>query len=106
MKVIMLVQLACPLGVFNPGDEYENGEPDCRALIAAGCAYDPAAPGPPLEATMAGPPNENAAKRTEKPPYRDPEWLRAKQAEKSPEEIAAECDVCETTIKNWLRKLK
>ena len=49
MKVIMKVMLACPLGVFHPGDVYENNEAACRALIADGCAYDPISPGPPSE---------------------------------------------------------
>ena len=80
MKVIMKVQLACPLGVFNPGDVYENNEAACMALIADGCAYDPKEsgpettedvasrePGPELETAEAVPPKETAAKRTEKP---------------------------------------
>ena len=65
MKVIMTRQLACPLGVFNPGDTYENTEAACLALIADGCAYDPREPGP--ETAEAVPPKENAAKRTKKP---------------------------------------
>ena len=76
MKVIMTRQLACPLGVFNPGDTYENNEAACRALIADGCAYDPREPGPETtvapkepepETAEAVPPEETAAKRTEKP---------------------------------------
>lgn len=66
MKIIMKVQLACPLGVFNPGDVYENDEAACLALIAAGCAYDPGQPGPSeivdeVETTEAAP-METAAK--------------------------------------------
>ena len=72
----MTRQLACPLGVFNPGDTYENNEAACRALIADGCAYDPREPGPEttesvapreLETAEAVPPEATAAKRTEKP---------------------------------------
>ena len=72
----MKVQLACPLGVFNPGDVYENNEAACMALIADGCAYDPKESGPEtteasrepeLETAEAVPPKETAAKRTEKP---------------------------------------
>ena len=106
MKVIMKRQLACPLGVFNPGDVYENNEAACRALIADGCAYDPAEPGPSLENTMQGPKNENMAQRVDPPLYRDAEWLKKQAAEKTPEQIASECGVSETTIKNWLRKIK
>ena len=74
MKVIMTRQLACPLGVFNPGDTYENNEAACRALIADGCAYDPEEPGPTeaprepeLETDEAVQPEATAAKRTEEP---------------------------------------
>ncbi len=79
MKVTMLTKLACPLGVFNPGDTYENNEAACRALIADDCAYDPKEPGPKVETAEAVAPKETAAKRTTKPRRGRPRKTRKKK---------------------------
>jgi len=102
MKVIMKVQLCNHLGVFNPGDEYEADEKQCKALIAEDYAFQQAQLeiGPAMENAMKEPAREKAINKS----YQDKAWLKRHYKTKTMLQIADECGVGAGTISAWVKK--